>query len=150
MAIEDESTDVPFSSRFWGLVQHVTTVLQSGFEPFGYNFQAAIDHPNMASGAVISRLLKASTLSADIERPIEFSAVTLHADSTTSDGIPYRWTAKIEPRFEDATSDKTYIEANAHFDMPFDMEFVRTHADEIYEEFTAIALQLLQEGEDHA
>ncbi len=147
IAIEDESDHLPYSPRFWDLVHHVVVTLQADFRPFGFNFEVAMDHPDMTSGALLSRTLGAARLSSLAARPVSVGSSTVQIPSVTSTDLPYTWTFTIEPRFDDPYAEKTYVKGNAHFDMSFALELANSASIDIFAEFSSITHKILELGE---
>lgn len=147
VAIEDESDDLPYSPRFWDLVRHVIVALQADFRPFGFNFEIAMDHPGMTSGALLSRTFGAARLSSLAAHPVSVGSSTVQIPSVTTTDLPYTWTFTLEPRFDDPHAAKTYVKGNAHFDMSFALELANSSCIDIFAEFSSITHKILELSE---
>ena len=134
--IEDESRQKPFSPHFWEIVAHIEELLRWEFKPFGFNFQAMIEHEGIPSRDVVAGIFNTEQITSRLGKDVEIDTATIRFISDVSTGDRYVWKVKIEHRFQDPNREATFVDANAHFDRLFETRFSQEISEEVFTSFS--------------
>lgn len=146
ICIEDESNHDPFSPDFWKITEQVYSSLQWEFKPYGFNFKAAISHPNHRAGNVIAGIFNTDQIRERTGRSLEIGTATVRFFSPIKDDGECAWKIEIEPRFEDPEQDSTYLHGNAHFEKMFNPDAAKGFVEEVFERFVQFSESIVKMG----
>lgn len=146
ICIEDESDQQPFSPEFWNITEQVYSSLQWEFKPYGFNFKAAISHPNYRTGDIIAGIFNTDQIEKRTGKSLEISTATVRFLSLLKDTEECVWQIEIEPRLKNPDKEETFLRGNAHFDKVFNPYTAKGLIEEIHEQFEQFSESIVKMG----